>query len=133
MVDLVERLRSYRPQNEYGDGVEHTICNEAADEIERLRAAMGAEGQQFMQSLVDEASAEIQKRKEAEAELVRLRSECSHGLDALSDIDDFWEACPYPHNRKHLSPAEQVSSLVCELNAAHDQVASLKTSGGSDV
>lgn len=130
MVDLVERLRTYRPANEWGDGVEHTICNEAADEIERLRAAMGAEGQQFMQALVDEASAEIQKRKAAEAELTRLRSECVDGLDALSDIDDFWEASPYPGNRKHLTPAEQISSLVCELNAALDQVAALKSSGG---
>ena len=93
----------------------------------RLRAAMGAEGQQFMQALVDEASAEIQKRKAAEAELTRLRSECVDGLDALSDIDDFWEASPYPGNRKHLTPAEQISSLVCELNAAHDQVAALKS------
>lgn len=41
MADLVERLRGYRPQNEWGDGVvEHTICNEAADEIERLRTGI---------------------------------------------------------------------------------------------
>lgn len=40
MSDLLERLRGYRPQNEWGDGVEHTICNEAADEIERLRLAL---------------------------------------------------------------------------------------------
>lgn len=40
MSDLVERLRGYRPQNEWGDGVEHTICNEAADEIERLRTGI---------------------------------------------------------------------------------------------
>ncbi len=57
----------------------------------------------------------------ANAELVRLRSECRDGLDALSDIDDFWEACPYPDNRKHLSPAEQISSLGSELNKAHDE------------
>ena len=31
-----------------------------------------------------------------DSELERLRRECRDGLDALSDIDDFWEACPYP-------------------------------------
>lgn len=35
--DIVERLRRYRPRDEFGDPVKHTICNEAADEIERLR------------------------------------------------------------------------------------------------
>ncbi|MQY48229.1 hypothetical protein GAO09_19530 [Rhizobiales bacterium RZME27] len=62
----------------------------------------------------------------ANAELARLRRECSDGLDALSDIDDFWEACPYPENRKHLSPAEQISSLDNELNAARDEIEKLK-------
>ena len=82
MVDLVERLRGYRPATEWGDFVEHTICNEAADEIDRLRKAMGTEGQQFMQALVDEASAEIQKRKAAEAENERLRADAKL-LDAI--------------------------------------------------
>lgn len=62
----------------------------------------------------------------ASFELDRLRRECSDGLDALSDIDDFWEACPYPDNRKHLSPAEQISSLDSELNKAHDENAHLR-------
>jgi hypothetical protein len=31
---LVERLRQYRPADEWGQGVQHTICDEAADEIE---------------------------------------------------------------------------------------------------
>lgn len=49
------------------------ILDEAATEIERLRSAMGPDGQQFMQALVDEASAETQKRKAARAEADRLR------------------------------------------------------------
>lgn len=60
------------------------------------------------------------------AELDRLRRECRDGLDALSDIDDFWGACPYPDNRKHLSPAEKISSLDNELNKAHDEIARIK-------
>lgn len=40
MSDLVERLRAYRPTNEWGDGVHHMICDEAAAEIERLREAL---------------------------------------------------------------------------------------------
>jgi hypothetical protein len=33
---LIERLRAYRPTNEWGDGVHHVICDEAADRIEAL-------------------------------------------------------------------------------------------------
>ena len=36
MRELVERLRKYRPTDEWGDGERHAICDEAADEIERL-------------------------------------------------------------------------------------------------
>ncbi len=36
--DLVGRLRSYRPTNEWGDGVHHVICTEAAARIEALEA-----------------------------------------------------------------------------------------------
>lgn len=61
----------------------------------------------------------------SKAELARLYRECSDGLDALTIIDEFWEASPYPDNRKHLSPAEQISSLDNELNAAHDKIALL--------
>ncbi|MUO77668.1 hypothetical protein GOZ78_01975 [Agrobacterium vitis] len=35
-IDIVERLRTYRPTDEWGDGVHHTICDEAANEITRL-------------------------------------------------------------------------------------------------
>lgn len=76
-------------------------------------------------ALASQAEALKREMASANAELERLRRECSDGLDALSDIDDFWEACPYPDNRKHLSPAEQISSLDCELNAAHDENARL--------
>jgi hypothetical protein len=37
-TDLERRLREYRPTNEWGDPVHHVICDEAADEIARLRA-----------------------------------------------------------------------------------------------
>lgn len=36
--DIVERLRDYRPTNEWGDGIHHVICTEAADHIAALRA-----------------------------------------------------------------------------------------------
>ncbi|WP_156383338.1 hypothetical protein, partial [Rhizobium sp. Root483D2] len=35
--DITSRLRRYRPRDEFGDPVKHTICDEAADEIEHLR------------------------------------------------------------------------------------------------
>ncbi|GAA4180505.1 hypothetical protein [Shinella granuli] len=57
--DLVERLRGYRPQNEWGDGVEHTICNEAADRIEALErenAALRAEKDELRKAVIEEAA-----------------------------------------------------------------------------
>lgn len=34
--EIVKRLRTYRPTDEWGEGVHHTICDEAADIIERF-------------------------------------------------------------------------------------------------
>ena len=36
--DLIERLRAYRPRDEWGDGCRHFICDEAADRLEALSA-----------------------------------------------------------------------------------------------
>lgn len=42
---LVERLRSYRPTNEWGDDVHHVICDEAAARIQALETSLAeAEG-----------------------------------------------------------------------------------------
>ena len=37
VIALEERLRKYRPTDEWGDGVRHVICDDAADLIEALR------------------------------------------------------------------------------------------------
>jgi hypothetical protein len=37
MSDIVERLMNYRPADEWGAKVHHTICTEAAGEIQSLR------------------------------------------------------------------------------------------------
>lgn len=42
MNDIVDRLIAYRPENEWGDKVHHTICTEAAGEIQSLRRALRA-------------------------------------------------------------------------------------------
>jgi len=34
MTDLSKRLREYRPRSEWGDPIQHTICDEAADLID---------------------------------------------------------------------------------------------------
>lgn len=45
MDDMVERLRSYRPTNEWGDGIHHVICTEAAARITELETSLAeAEG-----------------------------------------------------------------------------------------
>ncbi|WP_113132718.1 hypothetical protein [Rhizobiales bacterium] len=37
MSDLAERLRRYRPRDDWGVGEHHTICDEAAEHIEQLQ------------------------------------------------------------------------------------------------
>lgn len=36
VAGVVERLRGYRPANEWGDPVQHTICDEAASALARV-------------------------------------------------------------------------------------------------
>lgn len=50
--EIVNRLRTYRPTNEWGDGVHHVICDESADAIEASRAAV-AELVEVLQSRMD--------------------------------------------------------------------------------
>ena len=40
MDDLIQRLRDYYTQDEDRFHIDHPICDEAADEIERLRASL---------------------------------------------------------------------------------------------
>lgn len=42
--DLVDRLRDYHTEDEMSYWVTHPICDEAADEIERLRALLAEAG-----------------------------------------------------------------------------------------
>lgn len=41
MSDLVERLRTYTHEDNDGYSISHIICDEAADEITRLRQQLG--------------------------------------------------------------------------------------------
>jgi hypothetical protein len=38
--EIVQRLRKYRPTDDWGQPCQHTICDEAADHIEALEAAL---------------------------------------------------------------------------------------------
>ena len=46
-TDMVDRLRKYRPKNEWGDGEQHTICDEAAT----LLAALSTENTRLIEDL----------------------------------------------------------------------------------
>lgn len=47
--ELVKRLRSYRPTNEWGDGVHHVICTEAAARIEALESTLAEARRQALE------------------------------------------------------------------------------------
>ncbi|ANL02638.1 hypothetical protein [Rhizobium phage RHEph18] len=40
--EIVQRLRKYRPTDDWGQPCQHTICDEAADHIEALETAAKA-------------------------------------------------------------------------------------------
>ena len=46
--------------------------------------------------------------------------------DAIQEIDDAWDASPYPGNRKHLHLPEQMAALCTELEALRDENARLR-------
>jgi hypothetical protein len=69
MTDLVERLRQYGPHDERSA---FRICDEAADEIERLRVERNAQYDENVNRIAAEGAA-ILRAETAEAEIERLR------------------------------------------------------------
>jgi hypothetical protein len=65
-------------------------------ENSQLRAAMGDDGRQFMQTLVDEASAEKQKRKASEARAHQLESALRAMLTNYGPPSSVAPLCQYP-------------------------------------
>ncbi len=91
MVDLIERLRGYRPQNEWGDGVKHTICNEAADEIERLHAGIKRltdEEERCAETTGDDPFSMVYLA----AKLASTEAECKRLHAAMKEVEDYHRA-----------------------------------------
>jgi len=59
-------------------------------------------------------------------EIRRLRQELETCAWAAEELDEAWAASPYPDNRKHLSMAEQMSSLDTELEGLRDENSRLR-------
>lgn len=55
-------------------------------------------------------------------QITRMQADC----DAATEIDEAWAASPYPDNRKHLSLAEQMSSLDAELESLREENSRVK-------
>ncbi|MBX4889824.1 hypothetical protein [Rhizobium bangladeshense] len=64
--DIIERLRRYRPTDEWGDGVHHMICDEAASALTRAKAEV-----EWLQAILRDAEPYV---------------ELCHSLMAASDI-----------------------------------------------
>lgn len=78
---LTSRLRAYRPTNEWGDGVHHVICDEAAAEIERLRGLLIDPGDPAWEDARAVLAAELRKAdRDVHAEAVAH----GHGVDVPS-------------------------------------------------
>jgi len=48
----------------------------------------------------------------------KVAGEANEAFGVVEHMEEFWDACGYPSNRGHLTPAEQVSALVRERDDA---------------
>ena len=48
----------------------------------------------------------------------KVAHEANKAFGVVEDMEKFWDACGHPSNRGHLTPAEQVSSIIRERDAA---------------
>lgn len=88
MVDIAERLINYRPENEWGDGVHHTICTEAAGEIKSLRANLRCKETEALGYLRDVGTLQAEVRKLAKA----LERQCENMAFVINHVTlpDSW-------------------------------------------
>lgn len=54
----------------------------------------------------------------------KVAGEANEAFGVVEHMDEFWDACGYPSNRGHLTPAEQVSALVRERDDAETRAQS---------
>lgn len=94
--ELRERLHAYRPTNEWGDGVHHVICTEAADALTTLEA----ENADLRAKL---EQAEVGRVQEAlVADVLRAKLErAREALEPFAVFGDFldWQPNPRWQNR----------------------------------
>lgn len=86
MADIVERLINYRPENEWGDSVHHTICTEAAGEIKSLKANLAAKETEALGYLRAVGTLQAEVRK-----LAKALEKCVDALSRCYDVCD-WPA-----------------------------------------
>ncbi|MGF6157824.1 hypothetical protein M2267_003083 [Ensifer sp. KUDG1] len=91
MTDLVERLHRYRPIDEWGAGVHHTICDEAAARI-------------------SQQDAEIERLRREVAELREISVDKARAWDALNATFE-------RGRRKGLSEAAGIAELDADWSA----------------
>ena len=48
----------------------------------------------------------------------RVANEANEAFGVVEHVEEFWDACGYPSNRGHLTPAEQVSAIIRERDDA---------------
>ncbi|WP_426229323.1 hypothetical protein [Pararhizobium sp. DWP3-4] len=87
LSDIVARLRRYRPRDEFGDPVKHTICDEAADQIERLRTPPPQDLSRGSQDVLAE------RRRQVEVEDFRIDED-----DHYTSGEMVWAATCYLQN-----------------------------------
>lgn len=118
---LIERLRE--AEREASNLCEHlTAAHEVAVAAEARAEALEVER--------DEARTG-ERNMSDHARLVA--AEASDAFASMEDIAEFRDACGYPGNRATLTPAEQVSSIIRERDAAEARATALEAALGAAI
>lgn len=103
--ELVERLRGYRPANEWGDPVQHTICDEAASALARV-AKERDEARATLDEVCLSNRQEWQRATSAEAKLAEARKVIEPFANCAIDKADFPLGEDYEAARRFLEKTQ---------------------------
>jgi uncharacterized protein with von Willebrand factor type A (vWA) domain len=93
-------------------------------DLSNLLAAARAEATERAERMERERDEARQGERNLSEHARKVAGEANEAFGVVEHMDEFWDACGYPSNRGHLTPAEQVSALVRERDDAETRAQS---------
>ena len=116
--DLIERVLGY----DADENVKTLLLTRS--DLSNLLAAARAEATERAERMERERDEARQGERNLSEHARKVAGEANEAFGVVEHMDEFWDACGYPSNRGHLTPAEQVSALVRERDDAETRAQS---------